>query len=69
MLSALLITLYFVSTMGALWWAVAVIRRQHDNDLRYHRNVLLHHIQLELSSQERRLEERFRPRSSPCSKG
>jgi hypothetical protein len=69
MLTAFLSTLYFVASMAALWWAISVVRRQHDNDLRFHRDLLLHHIELELKAQERRLAEVFRQRNSPCSKG
>ena len=69
MLAACLITLSFIIAIAALWWVAAVILRRYDDDLRYHREVLLHHIQLELKDQTHRLEEAFRQRSTPRSKG
>jgi hypothetical protein len=54
----ILITIYFVLSLLSLWWAVQTvhlhlrkavnrIRRQRNEDLRWHRESLLAHMRLE----------------------
>ena len=43
----LLVTVYFVLSLLSLYYAVRVIRRQRNADLRWHRDALLAHMRLE----------------------
>jgi hypothetical protein len=43
----LLVTVYFVLSLLSLYWAMRVIRRQRNEDLRWHRDSLLAHMRLE----------------------
>jgi hypothetical protein len=56
---AILVTVYFVLVLLALWWSarnlrhslkhsVKIIRRQRNQDLRWHRESLLAYIRAEL---------------------
>ena len=55
------ISLYFYAALLALWWTVSLTRKRRNDDLRYHRNLLLERIHSELIDQERRLADRLRP--------
>jgi len=46
-----LVTAYFLFVLLALWWSVRVIRRQRNEDLRWHRESLLAYIRVELAKQ------------------
>jgi hypothetical protein len=56
-----LMALNLVALPLIAWWAVYVNRRQRDSDLRYHRSLLSAHIHNELTLQDSRLADRFRP--------
>ena len=43
----LLVTVYFALSLLSLFWAVRVIRRQRNEDLRWHRDSLLAHMRLD----------------------
>lgn len=55
-----LVLLNVVALPLLTWWAVSATRRQRNNDLRYHRDILLAHIHTELILQESRLIDRLR---------
>lgn len=57
---AVLVTLYFVSAMLILWWTVTVTRQHRNEDLRWHREVLMKEIKTELLVHESRLSERLK---------
>ena len=59
---AVLTTAYFILVLLALWWAVRnlrhslkhsvkIVRRQRNQDLRWHRELLLAYIRAELARQ------------------
>ena len=48
---AVLITVYFVLIPFGLWASVRIIRRQRNEDLRWHRDSLLAYIRAELAKQ------------------
>ena len=48
---AVLVTAYFLFVLLALWWSVRIIRRQRNEDLRWHRDSLLAYIRAELAKQ------------------
>ena len=54
------ITLYFVAALLILWWVSSTTRKQRNDDLRFHRNLLLEHIHNELTAHEARLADRLR---------
>jgi hypothetical protein len=59
---AILITVYFILVLFALWWtirnlrrslkhSVKIIRRQRNQDLRWHRDSLLAYLRAEIARQ------------------
>jgi hypothetical protein len=55
-----LMALYFALTLLALWWVAIELRRWHEQDLRWHREILLKEMQTELLTQEYKLANRLR---------
>jgi hypothetical protein len=55
-----LMTFYFFVLLLILWGMYAAIRRQRNDDLRFHLGILLTHIQTELFKQDSRLADRLR---------
>ena len=53
-------TRYFFAMLLILWFTLSITRSQRNEDLRYHRNLLLERIHAELTAQERRLTDRLR---------
>ena len=58
-LASLLITCFILTWIG-LWTVVTTICSRIDDQLRYHRQVLLEHIQSQLKMQEINLASRLR---------
>lgn len=55
-----LMVLNLVALPLTAWCVVAINRRQRTADLRYSREVLFHHMELELATQNSRLVDRLR---------
>jgi len=54
------ISFYFDAALLALWWTVSLTRKERNDDLRYHRNLLLERIHDELTAHEGRFADRLR---------